>query len=237
MDEQLKKQQELYDRSWREAFEAGKADYGNLQTNAEFLEETRLLKAGLRVLEVGCGTGSLVSRLGSQGLDVTGVDISRDAIDYGLKKHSRIKLDVQPAENLEFADNSFDIVLSFDLFEHIVQVDRHLSEVSRVLATGGYYLFQTPNKYSNVIFETLAKKSLTKWRRAHPSLHTPGQLRRRLAGHGFESRFVKMNPVNEFFINKVRKKLGALCHIFKYINFRRLPIILQTNLYVIAHKL
>jgi len=45
-----------------------------------------------------------------------------------------------------------------------------------------------------------------------------------------------MNPVNEFTLNKLRKKLGSISNIFKHINFRRLPLALQTNLYVIAHK-
>ena len=107
------------------------------------------------------------------------------AIEYGRGKYAGVRLDVQPAEELPFEDGAFDVVLSFDLFEHIARIDRHVGEVRRVLKPGGYYLFQTPNKWSNAIFETLAHKTL-KWRRVHPSLHTPGQLRRRLAEHGFE---------------------------------------------------
>ncbi len=236
MDEDLKKQQELYDESWRKGLKAGRQEYGNLQTNLEFIAETNLLQPGDRILEIGCGIGSVVFELSKQGYDITGTDISHKAIAYGLKKYGDIKLQVQPAEILQFGDGTFDIVLSFDLFEHIAQVDRHVSEVSRVLRAGGYYLFQTPNKYSNAIFETLSKKSL-KWRRAHPSLHSPRQLRQRLISHGFEVRFIKMNPVNEFTLNKLKKIFGPISHIFKHVNFRHLPLILQTNLYVIALKL
>ncbi|GAG79590.1 unnamed protein product, partial [marine sediment metagenome] len=168
--------------------------------------------------------------------DTAGMDISREAIAYGLKKYGDIKLQVQPAEILRFADETFDIVLSFDLFEHIAQLDRHINEVLRVLRPGGYYLFQTPNKYSNIIFETLATRSL-RWRRHHPSLHSPRQLKRRLAKHGFGAEFVKMNTMNEFTLNKLKKGFGPISHILKHINFRRLPLVLQTNLYVIARKL
>ena len=234
MDEDLKKQQELYDETWRKGLEAGKEERGNLQTNLEFLTKTNLLKPNDKILEIGCGIGSMIFELTKKGYEVLGIDISREAIAYGLKKYGNIKLQVQAAEILRFGDEIFDIVLSFDLFEHIAQIDRHINEVFRVLRTGGYYLFQTPNKYSNVIFETLSKKSF-KWRRAHPSLHTPGQLRQRLTKHGFEARFVKMNPINEFTIKKLQK-LGPIGYIVKRINFRRLPLILQTNLYVIAHK-
>lgn len=235
MDEDLKKQQELYDETWRKGLEAGKEERGNLQTNLEFLAEANLLKPNDKILEVGCGIGSIVYELSRQGYDIVGTDISREAITYGLGKYEDIRLEVQAAEEVQFEDETFDVVLSFDLFEHIAAVEKHISEVFRVLRPGGYYLLQTPNKYSNAVFETLSHKSL-KWRRAHPSLHTPGQLRRRLARHRFDTRFIKTNPINEFTLNKLRKKLGPISHIFRLVNFRYLPLVLQTNLYVIAHK-
>ena len=234
MDEDLKKQQELYDDGWRKELQAGKEERGNLQANLEFLAQTNVLKSGDKVLEIGCGIGSVVFELSKQGYDVTGTDISRAAISYGLKKYDDIRLEVQAAETLPYADESFDVVLSFDLFEHIAQIDRHVGEVRRVLRPGGAYLFQTPNKYSNAIYETLWTKSL-QWRRYHPSLHSPGQLKRRLARHGFTTRFVKMNPINEFTLKKL-KKLGPLGWMIRHVNFRRMPLALQTNLYVVAQK-
>ena len=235
MDKNLKKQQEIYNKSWRSSLKSGKEERGNLQTNLEFLEGSNLLKPNHRILEVGCGIGNIVFELTKQGYDIIGRDISSEAIAYGQKKYPDIKIEVQPAEELKFEDEAFDIVLSFDLFEHVVQIDKHISEVSRVLSPGGYYIFQTPNKYSNIIFETLQTRTL-QWRHYHPSLHSPGQLRRRLSGHGFDVRFVKMNPVNEFTMKKF-KKLGPIGNIFKHINFCRLPLALQTNLYVIAEKI
>jgi 2-polyprenyl-3-methyl-5-hydroxy-6-metoxy-1,4-benzoquinol methylase len=233
-DEQLRQQQELYDTGWRGELQRGKEQRGNLRTNLDFLAQTSLLKPGDRILEIGCGIGTVVFELAKQGHDVVGIDISHVAIEYGLRKYNGVHLEVQPAEELAFADRAFDVVLSFDLFEHIAHIDRHVSEVQRVLKPGGYYLFQTPNKYSNAAFETLAHKSL-KWRRVHPSLHTPGQLKRRLTRSGFEVRFVKMNPVNEYMRSKL-KRLGPVGRLVERIDFTRLPLALQTNLYVIARK-
>lgn len=235
LDPQLKAQQELYDDGWRKELQAGKEERGNFRTNLEFLDQTSLLESGDKILEIGCGIGSIVFELSKQGYDVSGIDISREAIAYGLEKYENIHLEVQAAEKLPFEDESFDVVLSFDLFEHIAAIDLHISEVRRVLRHDGYYMFQTPNKYSNAIYETLWTKSL-KWRRYHPSLHSPGQLKRRLAKHNFKARFVKMDPINEFTLKKLNK-LGLAGHILKKINFRRLPLALQTNLYVIANKL
>jgi len=233
-DEQIKAQQQLYDRTWQKGLQAGKEQRGNLQTNMEFLNQTGLLKPDDKILEIGCGIGSVVAELARQGHYIIGTDISREAIRYGLKKYGDITLEVQPAEKLDFDDAAFDIVLSFDLFEHIAQIDKHIGEVRRVLKAQGYYLLQTPNKLSNMIFETLSKMSL-KWRIAHPSLHSPRQLKRRFAKHGFDVRFVKMNPINEFTLEKL-KKLGPLRNIIARIDFCRMPLALQTNLYVIAKK-
>jgi len=234
MDEDLTKQQALYDDGWRKELQAGKEERGNLQANLDFLAQTNSLKPGDKILEIGCGIGSVVFELNKQGYDITGTDISSAAVAYGLKKYGDIRLEVQAAETLPYEDESFDAVLSFDLFEHIAQIDRHVGEVRRVLRPGGSYLFQTPNKFSNATYETLRTKSL-KWRRYHPSLHSPGQLRRRLAKHGFTTQFVKMNPMNEFTLKKL-KKLGPIGWLIRHVNFCRMPLVLQTNLYVVARK-
>ncbi len=235
LDDNLRRQQERSNKNWRGALKTGKEQMGNLQINMDFLDETKLLKADSKILEIGCGIGTIVQKLSEKGYDVIGGDISSQAVEYGRQKYTGIKLQVEAGQKLTCADNTFDIVLSFDLFEHIAETDMHLSEVSRVLRPGGYYLFQTPNKYSNTIFFMLSKKTF-KRQQAHPSLHTPRQLRRRLAKHGFEARFIKMNTVTEFVLNKLKKTFGPVSYIFKYINFRILPLVLQTNLYVIAQK-
>lgn len=235
IDPKLKEQQLLYDHTWREGLKSGKEQRGNLQTNLEFLEKIQVLKPTDKVLEVGCGIGSIVNYLTQKGYrNVIGTDISTEAIEYGKKKYPDIKLQVQAAEILPYDSEFFDVILSFDLFEHIKEVDKHISEVFRVLRPGGHYLFQTPNKCFNIIFETLSSMSL-KWRRAHPSLHTPGQLTRRLRNHCFRVKFVKMNPINEFTIKKL-KKFGPISYFFERLDFERLPMLLQTNLYVVAQK-
>ncbi len=233
-DEQLRQQQSFYDAGWRGELDRGKEQRGNLQTNLDFLARTNLLKPGDRILEIGCGIGTVVAELARQGHDAVGTDISLVAIEYGRAKYENIRLEVQPAEELPYTDGTFDVVLSFDLFEHIARIDRHVGEVHRVLKPSGHYLFETPNKLSNVISETLAYRSL-KWRRVHPSLHTPGQLRRRLARHGFETRFIKMDQMNEYTRSKLRK-LGPVGRLAERIDFTKLPLALQINLYVVARR-
>lgn len=232
--ENFESQARRSDQSWRQRLETGKLQAGNLRVNLAFLEQTGLLAGDQKILEVGCGIGTLVHELVQKGCFAVGTDISREAIAFGRKKYPDLTLEVQPAQDLCYPDHTFDIVLSFDVLEHISEIDRHLEEVRRVLKPGGCYLLQTPNKYCNILFETLKSRSLG-WRRYHPSLHTPGQLRRRLEKHGFSVQFVKMNTMNEYSLQKL-KGLGPAAALCRHIDFRRLPLRLQTNLYVIARQ-
>ena len=233
MKEEFQKQLEMCNKSWKSGLASGKELRGNFELNLEFLNSINILKPGLRVLEIGCGIGAMTNAIHGFGCESIGVDISDCAINYGRKQFTKIDLRSCPAEELPFEDESFDVVVSFDLFEHIAKVDRHLSEVRRVLKKDGFYLLQTPNKLSNITFETLRNKSLG-WKKYHPSLHSCGELKRRFRKHGFSSSFIKMNPVNEFTLSKLNNKLAR--SIFGKLNFKKLPFCLQTNLYVITQK-
>jgi cyclopropane fatty-acyl-phospholipid synthase-like methyltransferase len=82
-DRQLKEQQELYDAGWQSELDRGKEQRGNLQANLAFVAQTALLKPGDRILEIGCGIGTVVYELAKQGYDVRGTDISQVAVEYG----------------------------------------------------------------------------------------------------------------------------------------------------------
>jgi ubiquinone/menaquinone biosynthesis C-methylase UbiE len=233
VDDLFQKQQQVYDKTWENGIKAGKEQRGNLDLNLEFLKRIGLIKSGKRVLEVGCGIGSIADNLYQQGCRVVGTDISNSAIEYGRKKYADVDLKVGVAEILEFEDASFDIVLSFDVLEHLKDVDGHLNEVVRVLDERGCYLLQTPNKYFNSVYETVKTRSL-KWKQYHPSLHTAGQIKRRLCKKGFDVKFIKMNTFNDFALQKL--KYRWLKKVAKWFDFRKLPLFLQINLYVVAIK-
>ena len=105
----------------------------------------------LRILEIGCGMGELLTGLSQLGYDCTGLDVSRTRIEF-LQSRRAKKLRFEQAEGtrLPFADASFDVVISIQLFEHLHPDDAetHLREVGRVLSPGGRYLMETPNRWS-----------------------------------------------------------------------------------------
>jgi hypothetical protein len=76
--------------------------------------------------------------------------------------------------------------------------DAHPSEVRRALKSGGWYLIQTPNRYTNVVFETIRWRSFTCFRQDHCSLFDE-PLAARLRRHGFEPQVYDVPVVNAFF--------------------------------------
>jgi SAM-dependent methyltransferase len=129
------------------------------------------------------------------------------------------------------------VVLSFDVFEHIPDSDVHLAEVRRVLKPGGWYLLQTPNKWTNAIFETIRWRSFSRWKVDHCSLHSYAQLRNRLSRHGFAVAFDDVKVVTPFFRQKVRRYLGpGGSALLSLVNPDRWPLPFRTNFYVRARK-
>jgi ubiquinone/menaquinone biosynthesis C-methylase UbiE len=97
--------------------------------------------SGLRVLEIGCGCGSEAARFARAGAHYTAVDLTNAAVSITRRRFQLTKLDgrfVQgDAENLPFADGSFDLVYSHGVLHHTPDTPRTIREVHRVLAPGG----------------------------------------------------------------------------------------------------
>ena len=212
-------------------------DYGNFDANLRFLSEAGVPRPGDRVLEIGSGKGRLLQALRQRGVQALGVETNASMVQESRRLFGDLPLQQIDGTRLPFDDGEFDVVLSFDVFEHIPDSDAHLREVRRVLKPGGLYLLQTPNKWTNSVFETLRWRSFTAWRADHCSLHSYGGIRRRFGAHGFSTTFYKIPVVTDFFRWKIRRYLGPFGLILlKIVNPDRLPHPLRTNFYVRAVK-
>jgi len=105
--------------------------------------------AGLRLLDLGCGTGANLPMLresaGARGW-VTALDFSPHALRFA-RDHlgaEQISLAQGDALHLPFADDSFDVVTMFDVLEHLSDDSRALGEVRRVLRPGGALVLSVP---------------------------------------------------------------------------------------------
>jgi ubiquinone/menaquinone biosynthesis C-methylase UbiE len=110
--------------------------------------------AGLDILEVACGRGGFASELARAGACVTGCDFSFVAVSVAetrlrtADKRPPVTFLQGDAQNLPFADDSFDLVISCETIEHLPDAPRALREMRRVSRPGGKLFLTTPN-YAN----------------------------------------------------------------------------------------
>ncbi len=221
-----------------------KPHWGNHEANLRFLGKIGALETPLDVLEIGSGKGAMMQHLQDGDHRVVGIELDRDAIEESRREYGELPVCIARAEALPFASEEFDLVASFDVFEHIPDTDLHLREVSRVLRTGGHYILQTPNKWTNMLFEPIrfARKygirNTFTFLEDHCSLHSYWQIVRRFRRNGFEVQFFDIPVVNEFFRLKVKRFLGSPgVFVLKFVNPDKFPLPLRTNFYVQARKI
>jgi 2-polyprenyl-3-methyl-5-hydroxy-6-metoxy-1,4-benzoquinol methylase len=100
----------------------------------------------LDVLDLGCGGGTPTRHLMADAdrFNVIGADLSRAAVDAYVADTGRAAVQLD-AQRLPFGPDRFDLVVSDDVIEHLVDTDSYAREIRRVLRPGGWLLLSTPN--------------------------------------------------------------------------------------------
>ena len=105
-----------------------------------------------KVLDVGCGNGISARLLNRADFDVVGTDISplflEDAQAWG---NPRLRYQVCDVMELPFENESFDVICSNELIEHLPDVETALTEMMRVVCKGGRIVLSGPNLCSPLI--------------------------------------------------------------------------------------
>jgi SAM-dependent methyltransferase len=106
------------------------------------------LARGKRVLDAGCGAGYGSAELADVAEKVTGIDIAPAAVDYARAHYALPNLAFEQASctQLPYADGAFDLVVAFEVIEHLENWRDFLQEVRRVLAPAGQAIVSTPNR-------------------------------------------------------------------------------------------
>jgi 2-polyprenyl-3-methyl-5-hydroxy-6-metoxy-1,4-benzoquinol methylase len=98
-----------------------------------------------RALDVGCGEGVFAAELARAGLSVVGVDVAAEPLRRARQRHPALDLRIVPAEgSWPLEDASFDVVWAGETIEHVADAAGWLSEVRRVLRSGGRLILSTP---------------------------------------------------------------------------------------------
>ncbi len=131
-----------------------------------------------KVLDLGCNTGYGSHLIKNSCREIVGVDVSEKAIKIAkeLYGNESIEFRVIDGKRLPFAENSFDVVVSFQVIEHIVEHESYLMEIKRVLAPEGKVIFTTPNRLIRLY------PGMKPWNEFHVREYAPLELKELLDG-------------------------------------------------------
>ena len=104
------------------------------------------LEPGMRVLEVGCGTGYFTRELARLGAEVIAIDVSPELLEIAKANcsMSNVRYEIQDASALSYSDAMFDSVVGSSVLHHL-EIKEALQEIYRVLKPGGAVYFTEPN--------------------------------------------------------------------------------------------
>ena len=211
------------------------------QQIAEYYKPTAGMK---RILIVGCGPGQEALYMQSLfNARVEGVDVDQD---FDPESAQNVSLQNYDGHTLPFADQSFDVVYSFHVLEHVRDVTRTLDEMERVLEPGGMVYIGVPNRsrlfgYFGMQYKTLGQKvrqNLRDW-----AARLQGRFRNEQGAHaGFSEkelyqllsdRFHTVNTVTPLYY---RFKRPEYCPLLTMLFTTRLYRLLLPSVYMLAVK-
>ncbi len=152
---------------------------------------------GKTALEVGSGGGILTEEICRMGFTTTGIDPAEGSVitatNHAKASGLNIKYEKGSGEHLPYADHSFDCVFCCDVLEHVQDLPKVVSEISRVLKPGGVFFYDTLNR--TFISKLVAIKIWQEWKRwafMPPNLHVwhmfikPEEMKELLQKNGLE---------------------------------------------------
>ena len=107
------------------------------------------LRDDMQVLDLGCGRGGLPEKLVNEISGMFGIDAHWHSL--AAYRNVRMSLCTGQSERLPFPPGSFQIITAAWLLEHLRAPKTTLREIRRVLTTGGYFIFLTPNKHNPLL--------------------------------------------------------------------------------------
>jgi ubiquinone/menaquinone biosynthesis C-methylase UbiE len=170
------------------------------------------VKPGVRWLDLGCGHGVLPPWRADQERELTARAGQIVGLDYdmpSLEKHQTIRQLVRAdISKLPFREDSFDLVTSNMVFEHLSEPDVQLREIRRIMRAGGELIFLTPNSagYTTILGRLVpdALKDKVIWffhereeDDVFPTfykINSPAQIDRAIEGSGMRRKEIRLIP-------------------------------------------
>jgi ubiquinone/menaquinone biosynthesis C-methylase UbiE len=115
---------------------------------------------GVRVLDVGCGTGRFCAFAGERGAVVHGIDVDAERLEQALRRAPGADLRLGLLEDLPWPDAAFDVVTGFNAFQYALDIELALAQARRVTRPGGRIaICKWDRPQHNELFALLAEVS------------------------------------------------------------------------------
>jgi SAM-dependent methyltransferase len=108
----------------------------------------RRFAEGRRVLDAGSGTGYGAAELSQSGASTVGLEIDQDAVEYARSNYPlpNLRFEAGSCTAMPFEAHSFDLIVAFEVIEHLSGYRAFLDECARVLSSEGLFIVSSPNK-------------------------------------------------------------------------------------------
>ena len=182
------------ERVWDIVYQEGKKPKTPLQLLkikrliSELASEIGVNHKEIRILDIGCGTGDLISDFVSK-YACFGIDVSGEAVKKAKQKGvNAYKQDIE--ERLPFTENFFNIIVMSEVLEHVIRTDYVLKETWRVLNKEGFFILTIPNVNSPLswimqVFFDYPPLYSARYKSTHVRDFTLRTIKRALTNNGF----------------------------------------------------
>lgn len=159
---------------------------------------------GRDALDVGCGGGFVVAAMRRFGARATGLDISRESIEYARRRFPRAEFVNESFEDFLSQGRTFGFLYSSEVIEHIGDVHGYMRFLAGVAAPGARLYLTTPDAAHPTVPADVAQWNMVSPPR-HVQLFTETSLRRLFADYGFEiqKRYPKNAPTLQVLARKL----------------------------------
>lgn len=239
--------EKIYEQFHKKTYSQKKLINVNNFTYREIIKTiNKYLKTGDSLLDIGCGAGTLVFFFANKVKNVTGIDVSKKAINKCIISKKNLKLNNVLFEVKNFPIDislvKYDFIIISEVIEHIKNDELAIKKIYSLLKPGGYALITTPSKNAPLFKLRLADDFDR--RVGHLRRYTADELIKMCKKNGFEIVEIKKTEGiirNFLFLNDYAGKLIRFIKYFlsdlvTFIDNISLKLFGESNLFIVVRK-